>query len=148
MLKTLKVFNSHQYFCSLFQFLLCMPGAGGPTESGDAAGISPTLLEPRGISPTRPACCLLGPTTTGELLPKIHHPALPFPTTPATHSAGGRVSRAPSVHAVYATATSLSQKQGKVHMSAQLQGGGQSIETPSWPPNQPILPDGPAEDPP
>ena len=80
---------------------------------------------PRGISPTR---CLLGPTA-GELLPKIHHPAfLPLPHHATHPPPGSGVSRAPSVHPVYATATSLSQKQGKVHEGAQLQGGRQSIE--------------------
>ena len=88
----------------------------------------PLCSWPRGISPT-PACCLLGPTTTGaELpLPKIHHSAFPFPTTkPPTHTAQGYQEHHQCIQLMQPT--SLSQKQGKVHMSAQLQPGRQSIE--------------------
>ena len=63
----------------------CVCLVQGPTQSGDAAGISPTLLLPRGISPT-PACCLLGPTGAAAKNPSPC--LLPLPHQHATHPHG------------------------------------------------------------
>ena len=114
------------YCCSFFQFLLCMPGARPDPKWRCRGHIShfasaPGHISHSGLLPIRAhwGCCQKSIT-----LP-------PSPSPPACHPPtrlGGRVSRAPSVHPVYATDLPLSQKQGKVHVSAELQAGRQSIE--------------------
>ena len=93
-------------FCSLFQLLLCMPGAGPGRKWRCRGHISHFAPLPRGISPNPPTLLPIR-AHWGGAAAKNPSPCLPLPLQHTTHPPtwlGGRgVSRAPSVHPAYAT---------------------------------------------